>query len=251
MFRDRPLTWLFFIATACVDLAMILPTFHAPEVARGDLPRLIFLFGIPAQLSLAAIWAAVGGGHRLARGAMLTLAVFLATLATMRFPYAWQNLLSFYLLQALLVASGSLLLNAGGWLRKWSPRNEQEKQKFQFSVIEMFGWTCLAAIWAFAAHHARMEDDFYGLYLTNSVIVPLAMVALLNCSCVWWFRGFLILLGYAVAILMARFTAGRFDSDADFILLGLNLTQVTYLALWYAVQRLDDAMNVLPAEDMS
>ncbi len=249
MFRARPLTWLFVIATGCVDLAMILPPLHSPNVVNGDLPRLIFMWGVPAQLSLVAAWSAIGNGHRLARGAILTLGVFLAALLTAQFSYSWRDLLSFYMVHIVLVCGIALLMNSAGWLPGLSPLTKQPKQKFQFPVVEMFGWTCIVAIWSFAGRHARIDDDFYGLFFANSVTIPLFVIALLGRLSGWWFRVFLLLLAYGAAIFMARLTAGRFDSDVGFVLLGMNLTQVTYLALWCVVRRLDDVMQI-PTDDL-
>ncbi len=229
MFRDRPLTWLFVIATICVDLVMMVPAFGS---------RMIFMFGIPAQLSLIAIWGAIGKSHRLARGAVVTLAVFLATVSVTRFPYDWSDLLTFYLVHILLVFCGTLILRSFGWLRRWPSLVDRENEKFRYSVIEMFGWTTVAAIWAFAFRHATTGDDFYTLYFANFTTIPIITVALV-CRSRWRYLAILILAALAIAILSVRFITGRFDLVVGPTLLWGNLTQVTYLGIWYAVQCLD------------
>jgi len=243
MFRERPLTWLFLIATACVDLVMVVPMFRSPSIYSGDLPRLVFHFGIPAQLSLVAIWGATGKSQRLTRGAVITLTLFLAILVGRLFPFSWRDLLTFYLVHTLIVCCGTLILRLLGWLRRWPSLVDRKNEKFRYSVIEMFGWTTVVAIWAFAWHHATADDDFYGLFLANLTGIPLVTIVLVCRSNRWRYLALWMLVVYAIAILSVWFTTGRFDSDAGFVLLWGNLTQVTYLGIWYAVERLDLSMR--------
>ncbi len=236
MFRNRPLTWLFFIATLCVDLAMVVPRFHSPGMGGVSM---VFMFGIPAQLSLVAIWGAIGRSHRLARGAVVTFAIFLATAATLQFPYSWQDLLTFYLIHTLLVFGGTLVLRSLGWLRRWPSLVDRKNEKFRYSVIEMFGWTTIVAIWAFGWRHATAEDDFYALYLANLTAIPLITIALVGRSSRWRCLVILILVACAIAAVSVWLVTGRSEKLFIFVFLIGNLTQAIYLGIWYAVQRFD------------
>ncbi len=233
------------------DLALVLPVLRAEVAASATMPRGLIFFGIPAQISLVAVWAAIGSCHRLARVSLLALTIFVATFLAQWLPaYLWHDLLMIYLLQALLVWGGLFLLRLAGWLSEWPTldrvRNvaspEHARGLFQFPLVEMFGWMTIAAIAAVGIRQAinPYPDDGWGPLLLNMVAVPMLLVALLGRCGDGWIRWVLALvIPIVIGLLSARLTAGTIDTFMGRVYVMLNLTQTAYLVLWYLVQRFD------------
>ena len=282
-FRDRPLTWLFVATTVCIDLVMILPTlfpvqisgsaqfineaqfYNEAQIINEYVPRLIISIGVPAQLSLMALWAATSPATRLARGATLTAAVYLAFLSALLFGLPRQQVILYFFAPTLVVWGGALTLELAGLLPGWRPMDaattspqgtraldsrlmkslglrisgrSQEERPWQFSLVELFGWTCVVALWAFAVRHADLAPYSWS-WLARAVVAPLLMVVLLGGPGSWWVRAGCVLSIFVLLLLLARTNAGIHLLLAKHLI----LAQAAYLTLWYVVRRLDGALG--------
>jgi hypothetical protein len=153
-FHRRPLTWLFWIATACADL--ILAT-HSKGELRDALEAPLFGVFI-GQIWIAGAWLALGQAHRLARGAgfvaaMLSLTTVMAISQNGLDMSAadWGQPLAAIAVMgaATALATGAAYLT----LRTVSHSNGPGQNRVQFPIIELFGWTIVVAVasWASAA----------------------------------------------------------------------------------------------------
>ncbi len=271
-FRDRPLTWLLLSATICVDLVMVLPLLflarHTFSYQEVDIYvcKWILSIGVPAQLSLAAIWAAISPIFRLTRGAVLTAAVYLAFLSAMLFGLSRQEVVLYFFAPTLVIWAVTLVLWLLGWLPGWrsrdadgnntdlrilnqagnitdSPSDENKgneetpepSRPWQFSLVELFGWTCIVALWAFAMHHANLVPYPWS-WLIRAVTVPLLMVLLLGGPGSWPLRSGCVL-AVSALILLVRGSLGLGTVGL------ISSIPAIYLALWYVVRRLDGALG--------
>jgi hypothetical protein len=261
-FRDRPLTWLFIGATISVDLVMILPMLFPSAMLDDYFPKLIITIGVPMQLSLVAIWAATSDRYRLMRGAVLTAAVYAAILAAMLFALSRQEAAPYFLIPILVIWSVTLAMRLLGWLPGWNSRCSIERAAapslweptrsavesqdegetigklgpWRFPVVELFGWSCIVALWAYALHLAILKPH-WTWWLARAVMVPLLMVVLLGGPGSWQLRCGCVGLVIGMMLLMQRtYGVG--------VLSVIYLIPTTYLALWYAVRRLDGSLEV-------
>jgi hypothetical protein len=258
MFHSRPLTWLFFIATASVNLALVWPMLQAPVAGIDTIPRALFFYCIPAQIAMVAVWAAIGRSHRLARAALLALALFVAALLAQRLsPDSWPVLLALHMLQALLVWGGTLTLRLAGWFSTWPTMElpsradcqQQPAEWLQFSLVEVFGWATIVAIGSVGARHALSPypDGAWGVLLSNLVLVPLLVAAALGLCGKDWVRWVLIVaIPIGATLLTAKLTLGTTEPFTGRFYALLNLAQAVYLSLWYLVQRLDGESRLCP-----
>jgi hypothetical protein len=137
-FRRRPLTWLFLIATACVDLA---------AVATGH-ETAWFATLVVGQVMVAGGWLALGRAHRLARvgvfmGVMLALAApdfFLAGVDDPEWRYVLGTLLVIGVATAVSAGALLLLMKLFGVM---SPTPHADR--WRYSVVEMLGWMIIVA----------------------------------------------------------------------------------------------------------
>ena len=238
-FRDRPLTWLFIGATISVDLVMILPMLFPSAMLDDYFPKLIITIGVPMQLSLVAIWAATSDRYRLMRGAVLVIWGVTLAMRLLGWLPGWNSRCTSE------CAAVPSLWEPPPFLREppMSAMESQDEDKtieklrpWQFSVVELFGWSCIVALWAYALHHAILRPHPWGWWLARATMVPLLMVGLLGgpgswrlrCGCVGLVIGLMLFMqrAYGVAVLSAFY-----------------LIPVVYLALWYAVRRLDGKMD--------
>lgn len=171
MIRDRPLTWLFLLASIVVDLAMFF---------GGQGP--VFEGILVGQVAAVAIWAAIGCSHRLTRGSLLVVAVgVLATLAGYRNLAAYSRALTFMAAYALVVVLTSLVVV---WLRtqvRIRFDGDRKKAPLKVPLIEFFGWTIVVAIASFGARTMNVDIlegvlRFFPVYLLTYAIAPLALV---------------------------------------------------------------------------
>jgi hypothetical protein len=256
-FRDCPLTWLFIAATICVDLVMVLPMMLPSRPFGIGVSGWIVRMGVPAQLSLMAIWAATSPTIRLARGALLTASVYLALLPAMLIGFPWQELAPYYFVFTLVIWGSVLALGMVGLLPGWIPDSSADSmaetrisaletdrweegdrsrkaRSWQFSLVELFGWTCVVALWAFAAHHAYWNR--FSWHLLIGVVVPLLMVFLLGGPGSWRLR--IGCLGIVISFMLMIAPRGF-----GIFLIITGQIPALYLAFWYVVRRLDGALG--------
>ncbi len=230
-FRRRPLTWLFFIAANCV----------AAAAASRDANLTTMSVILTAQIYLVAGWAAVGGSHRLLRGAML----FVTPLATALAIYVLQrsNEEAQVVLAALLFLSGVVFVStiaAALLVRSVRGKADDASARWQISMMETLGWTVVVAIGSAAASKAHLPplEHIYALWGTlASAVVAGVLVALFLTPGPKHDR-----VGVVVAaVVLASFFAivqlsEEFARDDSLMTAGL----LAIIAVWILVVRLDE-----------
>jgi hypothetical protein len=235
-FRRRPLTWLFWIATACADAVGVVKHPDADWLAT-------LMFG---QLYVVCGWATVSRGRRLVRaGAALAapLLVSLVVLYSQRSPgEAPAELAASLILGSLVVLCTGVLTIA--WRALPGEPRGGEGSKFQISVLELLGWTVVTAVGSWLVTLAELPPLEYIWGLWSALFSPLP-AAIMMAGFLGPRRGFdrtnVLLSSAAVAIFL--FAAYRWDNhDADDL---LNWTELfAYVALWIFVVRLDEAAGL-------
>jgi hypothetical protein len=211
-------------------------------------------FGLPAQLGLLAIWSVRGTSPRLTKAAWLTVgsAVLLyLSEASVENRFAGESL-GCNLLQVLSVVAGALVLTWLGIGR--SADAGGEGRPLRWSLMEMFGWSIIVAVWAFAVRFGDfriLSSGDWWLWYGVSTLVPLAMLALFFGEVPPGTR--VLRLMVMVLTLFLVYGVGRkhgaaiLPNDVDSRMLLsyvclLAFTQVIYLAVWWAVMRMDDTL---------
>lgn len=249
MFHNRPLTWLFIIASACLDLAMLATNDSSPGPGLGSFSFFMFNFVVPGQLSVLAVWSVLGGGHRLMRAAVATVATCLLLFAVRGdlSDDARNLVVADYLLHVLSVVAAATIFQRLHLVTALTPDVEEAPDRFRFPLIEYFGWSIVVAIWAFMWRYTDLRQlqyekywwSWFGCSIAPVVVLPLVFgkiqvgARILRLMVLY----LLVLLGYA----LVRFTAnlqGPFPAWATVMV----STQITYIAAWWAVMQLDAVM---------
>jgi hypothetical protein len=143
-FRQQPLTWLFFLATACLD-AVALSLDHESTFANSL---------VLGQLFVASGWLVLGRSHRLARAA-----IFVATIAALTLPdyalarlrhrpdvdYIWPHVLAVLILMGIATVATTLCWTTIARLTSRGLRPFQ-RADWQFTVAELLGWMIVVAV---------------------------------------------------------------------------------------------------------
>lgn len=259
MFRTRPLTWLFIIATLCVDLALIVgASINSGVRVSEGLAFFVYNYGLPAQISVLAIWAVLSRVHRLTKGAWLTLAggmLLILTWWVIESEYRGE-LIAFCFMQLSIVLAGCVILKKLGWASELSEPVGDERKKFQFSLVEIFGWSIVVAFWAFAVRYADFSifavrfanfdllyQELWWIWLMCAVLIPLALVLVFFKPLPPGTRLLRLMVAYLFALLLygvARlYDRGPLPSWA----FAMAITQITYITAWWAVMRMDEVMG--------
>ena len=249
MLHPRPLTWLFIIATLCVDLALILGSRGGSQIQATSegLAFFVYNYGLPAQISALAIWAILSRVHRLAKAAWVTLAggmLLSMTWMVIQSEYRGE-LVAFCFLQLTLLLLGCAVLKKLGWIASLSEPLADEKGKFQFSLIEIFGWSIIIAFWSFAVRFADFgivtQTDWW-IWLLCAVLIPLVLAFAFFKTLQPGTRLLRLMVAYLFTLLLygvARiYDQGPLPSWA----FAMAITQITYITAWWAVMRMDDVM---------
>ncbi|MDZ4656382.1 MAG: hypothetical protein SH868_02260 [Bythopirellula sp.] len=246
MFRNYPLTTLFIVATICVDLAIIL-TVDAGSVlaAETGLRFYVWNYAIPAQFSTLALWAVFGKTHRLTKAAWVTLAsgmLLMLTWHTVEPAFRGESI-SFNLIQLFTVSLGSALFRLCGIGKQ---DRDAPSELFQFSLVEIFGWTMIVALWAFAMRFAGVDfliDKYLIVWIVAASLAPLLLVPVLfgRVSTGWRLLGFLGV--YIVTFAAYGVSAKWMDGPLPLWAFSMAITQITYISAWWAVVRMDEVMQ--------
>ncbi len=167
-FRDRPLTWLFIVATILVDVTEAL-SFES-----------VLSWSIIGQLSAVAIWTVMSKAHRLARAGVFLAVVSLiagpaASTASWIFPKNFfLTLLAVYAVCVVLATCPIALFRCWMRSRKGSAKG---KKPWQFPLIELFGWTIVVAYASFACRFLNSETIWR--VETFEYVLPLVFNAVL------------------------------------------------------------------------
>jgi hypothetical protein len=255
MLRKYPLTTLFIIATVCVDVALVgTARQFRDEIDLSDGFRFyIFSFGIPSQLSVLALWAAFGKLRPLTMAAWVTFACGAILLMhwVLLAPALLDEHITLHLLQVFIVVIGAIFFRIVG---VGKPDTNAE-QPFQFSLVEMFGWTMIVALWAFAfrASSGRiLLDRYFIIWLVASTIAPLMVAPVLYGKFSTAMRLVGLVSVYLLVLLSYVIVLYYFDKPVpanDWVFpifhwaFGLVFTQISYISAWWAVIRMDEAMQ--------
>jgi general stress protein CsbA len=246
MLRKYPLTTLFIVATICVDAALVVSA-NRQDLLNSDSGWPFYLWNslLPAQISTLAVWGVFGKTHRLTKAAVVTLlgAAFL-WIQWLIFQEMFFNELTFVnLLQISGVIVGSLMLRICG-LGK--PTNS-DQQPFQFSLIEMFGWSMIVALWAFAFRSSagKFPVDWYtSVWLVGAIVAPLCVLPALYGKMSITQRLAAFLASYVLVLVFSGVAYKYYGNEAiiNFSLI-MAITQISYISTWWAVMRMDEAMQ--------
>ena len=230
MFRDRPLTWLFIIATVAIDLVLILID------DKSDLIQSFTVGYVLGQLAALSIWSIRGTQHRLARASIAIIATGLLSF-TIEIDGGNEPIwMAFYTLYVALVMFFSLASNCSRYLLLKKSEDEELRTRLRIPLIEFFGWTVVVAIVSFGARHM----DF-GFLRPDVLITIVSLLAVPACMAVFVHSdlremsklravGF-ICVGIAAAVAMSsEHVTGEY---AVFV-------QGAYLTAWLAVVGMDN-----------
>jgi hypothetical protein len=151
-FRDHLLTWLFFVAAAFVGAVDLVR-------GQGEVTAAMLMTGV---VYIAGGWAAVSRSHRLARGATVVVAPFLAALPFyVKAPQ--QSDASVILAVAFLATLSSFAAAAitAMLVKPFNkPRAGRERQDhWQISLSEVMGWTVVVAIASVAMSKSFLPNE--------------------------------------------------------------------------------------------
>lgn len=231
-FLRQPLTCLFWIALLCGIAVGLRDAF---ENWTG-----LLLFG---AMYVVGAWAAVGRANRLARGAILAAAPLVPAAAFWRVdanPAVARNALGLDMLIAwstfAVTLALSLLLNA------LSRRSRSDvAAKWQIAIVELLGWTIVAAIasWSASMAHLPARDEFYHFWSTMLTPIPAATIAASFLGAVPR-RDRLGVVATAVATAAFFLLAHRLD-EVNGEEAAIYAAMFGIVALWALVTRLDEA----------
>lgn len=244
--RNYPLTWLFIIATVCVDVAVLFTTdWGSVSSADTGLRFYVWNYAIPAQFSCLAVWAIYGKTQRLAKAAWITLACGLLLALTWYTvePMFRVETISFNFIQFFVVLAGVGLQRAGG-IGKHSPTEANELVRF--SLVEIFGWTMIVALWAFALRFAGVNfivDAYWWVWLVAAALAPLLVAPILFANLSLGARPFALLTLYLTTLIAYAIGRRFMDGPLPLWALSMALTQITYISAWWAVVRTDEVMQ--------
>jgi hypothetical protein len=228
-FRHRPLTWLFLIALACLNVVALATDFRHDWYA--DL--------LAAQMYLAGGWLALGRTHRLARAGVFVAAILASVapdyLAGSGEMSVWSYVLGSLIFLASVTAAACWLFLAVGRALRREPI--ALRRMWQFPLAEIFGWMILVAVVATVLpaatfRHLMQPPGDWIVPAATAVIAALLMTLFLRRE-----PGHdLSSSGIAMVAVTAVFVLIlRFDQSYDLALLRAYLP----VGLWILVQRLD------------
>jgi hypothetical protein len=228
--RERPLTWLFFAAAACLN-----------AVACARSTRVEWFDDLVAgQLVVAGGWLASGRSHRLLRASIVVGAVLASTapdyFALLRYGNeVWRSILGSIVC---LTASAAV----GAWCTMWLATRGRCTQdlgrtrSLSFPLVEIFGWTILVAVFALVMKSASFER-LEGWRSLSAILgggaVAGGIIVLLSGRVPGRNR-----LALVAAIALTAFWGAsqwRYDASDDPSIGGAGL----YVVLWLIVQRFD------------
>lgn len=169
-FRDWPVCWLFLLATATADVAML--------SGSTDTPWRIGL--VVGQMLLLGLWVVYSPTHRLLRGAFFVAGLGgLSWLAVVVIePFFWQRWSVMIGVTAAIQGTVAAAGAATAWAGRFAPGQKATSvpsERLQYPLIEIFGWTIVVASASVLLRGAPMEQlmssDFASFWLTGCLVV--------------------------------------------------------------------------------
>jgi len=241
-FRDRPLTWLFFIAAGCVAVVDF-------TQSRQQMLTALILTGI---VYIAGAWAAVGKAHRLARGAVMFIAPLAAALPIyLLAPRTGEAgaVLAIALLASAVSYAASMVTSL--FVLASVPRKStgQGAHWWRFSLSEILGWTVVTAIASVAVSKAEvpagMEWELVWIVVTSSIPCGV-MIALFLVPQPHSDRAATILSAIVTVVWYVLSTLIT-NSGPSFDFFGVGAQLLGFIGLWILCVRLDE--SALAAKD--
>jgi hypothetical protein len=246
MLRKYPLTTLFIIATMCVDLAVMLSA--KPGASSNDETWSFYFWnmGMPAQVSILALWSVFGNTQRLTKASCATAAfAILLGLIWLKFqPNFRGDIIAFSFIHFLAVLGGAACLRLGS-VGKAS--RSATNAMFRISLVEIFGWSLVAALWAFAIRYANenlLIDKYFMAWVSIAALIPILLVPVLFSAISTTWRLIALSTSFLFAI-VSYLIIDHYIPDNPIALWALTMaiTQITYISAWWAVMRMDEAMQ--------
>lgn len=236
-FRERPLTWLFVVATVCVDLA---------AWGAGQYESRWFNILLLSQITCLGVWAALGQSHRLARAAVVVAAVLALALPdywTSAFlPQVHSAVLTQIALSTALVAIAAFVWSL--LLSPFSQRRQKPSSPLQFSIVELLGWMIIVAVVAASARvvnssAVRLSAEFFILGFLGSALGSLPLV-------MWRMECFAPRIRALIStiVLVAFLAVVAFMERSTHNVPALILL-FAYQGCWHKVQQLDESGSLL------
>jgi hypothetical protein len=238
--RSQPLTWLFLLATACLDGALV----KAGLYSLGDGWDEAAVGLLVGQMFAAGCWVAGGTMHRLARGGLFVGAVLALTtiiaVATgddrARIAAEWGRILAIVIIFSGIAAAAATV----GTFLVWRARiRRQPSSAVRYRLVEVFGWMIVVAV---ASAAVRFSDfgqvagpNGEHLYMIASSAVAGAAYALLLAG---GERFTVARFAASLAVVVTFLTAMRIADPNRGMFVSLCWAYV-YLAAWWVVMGLD------------
>jgi hypothetical protein len=245
MFRKYPLTTLFIVATVCVDVALVVSTKQQDLLERSGWKFYLWNFLVPSQISMLALWSVFGKTHRLTKAAAVTLAGGSLILAHwMLFEVQLFNEATvFNLFQIIIVVIGALVFRLCGI----SSSTSENDKRFQFSLVEMFGWSMIVALWVFAFRSALANfpvDGYTAIWMLAATVPPLLIAPVLFGKLSAIARVVGVMATYLAVFFVYWIVDQRLPGEQIVLwAFGMAITQISYISAWWAVMRMDEAMQ--------
>lgn len=246
MLRRYPITTLFIIATICVDVALVV-TANRQDLLNSDSgwPFFLWNFLIPSQISVLALWSVFGKTHRLTKAAAVTLAGGILILAhgLLFESQLFNEATVFNLFQIIIIVVGALVVRLCG-IGSFTSENDKG---FQFSLVEMFGWSMIVALWAFAFRSALANfpvDGYTAIWMVAATLPPLLVAPVLFGKLSAVARLVSVMAVYLVMFLVYWIVDQRLPGEQIVLWgFGMAVTQISYISACWAVMRMDEAMQ--------
>ena len=238
-FRDRPLTWLFIIATACLDLVAIARLVDHESNWFGALAV--------GQMCLTGALLAAGRAHRLLRaGLFLGVPILLAVPDYRATDFALDSgeiiqiegvapyVLGVSFVIAALVSLFSFAIMALNAI--CVRRAGDARTRFRFPIVEFFGWTIIVAVSTLVMRVAELEwmDFDLSVAVAAFTLFPAALVVFAYSVPKTWFLKGALAVSAAVSLYALIVNA----EDLEWLVMG---GAYAYVAAWLLVKHMDEA----------
>ncbi len=175
MFLDRPLTWLFVVATVLVDIVLAVGGVEWGWES-DDIVACYFL----GQVATLGCWGAVGSRHRLERGAVFLIGMVALTAITCWSLNGgledWQDPFLMFFVYGSLNTLFAMLWKL--CFRRLSMK--ESTAEFRYSLMELFGWTVVVAIASALLRQARVSELIGNLPVLALLVSVAAVPAVLS-----------------------------------------------------------------------
>ncbi len=233
MFRDRPLTLLFVVATILVDIVLLVCGvewgWESDEIVVS------FLLG---QVATLGCWVAVGNRHRLERGAVFLIGIVALTAITCWSLNGgledWQDPFLLFFVYGSLNTLFAMLWKL--CFRRLSVK--ESTAEFRYSLMELFGWTVVVAIASALLRQASFSDLIRDLPLLALLVSVAAVPTVLSVlfACEQKYRSYVPKIAVMVAI-GGFITAYNLFPDSELVMVFAG--SLVHTVTWIVVVRLD------------